>query len=52
MCCNRFLNHKIKRLHKRCLRIIYSDKKSNFDELLNKDKSGSIHHQNIQEQKV
>ena len=45
---NRSLNHKISRLHKRCLQIIYSDKKSSFDELLEKDESVSIHHQNIQ----
>ena len=48
MCCNRSLNHKINRLHERCLRIIYSDKKSNFDELLDKDEFVSIHYQNIQ----
>ena len=48
MCYNRSLNHKINRLHGRCLRIIYSDKKPSFDELLEKDESVSIHHQNIQ----
>ena len=48
MCYNRSLNHKINRLHKRCTRIIYSDKKSSFDEFLDKDESVSIHHQNIQ----
>ena len=48
MCYNRSLNHKINPLHERCLRIIYSDKKSKFDELLDKDESVSIHHQNIQ----
>ena len=48
MCCNRSLNHKINRLHKRHLRNIYSDKKSSFDELLDKDESVFIHHQNIQ----
>ena len=37
MCYNRSLNHKINRLYERCLRIIYSDKKSSFDELLDKD---------------
>ena len=45
---NRSLNHKINRLHERCLRIIYSGKKSSSDELLDKDESVSIHHQNIQ----
>ena len=48
MCYNRSLNLKINRLHPRCLRIIYSDKKSSFDELFDKDKSVSIHHQNFQ----
>ena len=47
MCCNRSLNTKINRLHKRCLQI-YNDKKSNFNELLVKDSSASIHHQNLQ----
>ena len=48
MCYNRSLNHKINRLHERCLRITYSGKKSCFDELLDMDESVSIHHQNIQ----
>ena len=48
MCCNRFLNTKINRLHERCLWIVYNDKKSSFDELLVKDGSVSIHHQNMQ----
>ena len=41
------LNNKINRLHERCLRIIYNDKHSNFEELLVKDNSVSIHHNNI-----
>ena len=48
MCYNRSLNQKVNRLHERCLPIIYSDKKSSFDELLDEDESVSIHHQNIQ----
>ena len=44
---NRSLNNKINRLHERCLRIIYNDKHSNFDELLIKDNSISIHYNNI-----
>ena len=40
------LNNKINRLHKSCLRMIYNDKISNFEELLNKDNSVSIHHNN------
>ena len=45
MCCNRFLNNKIDRLHERSLRIVYSDKTSDFSELLKKDSSVSIHYQ-------
>ena len=44
---SRSLNNKINRLHDRCLRIIYNDKHSNFEELLVKDNSVSIHHNNI-----
>ena len=47
MCCNSSLNTKINRLHERCLRIAYNDKKSDFNELLVKDCSVSIHHQNL-----
>ena len=32
----------------RCLQLIYSDKKSSFEELVGKDGSVSIHHRNIQ----
>ena len=42
MCCNRSLNRKINRLHERCLRIIYSDKKSSFDESYDKDEYGGL----------
>ena len=48
MFCLRTLNNKINRPHERALRIIYSDYKSSFCELLEKDKSFSIHHKNIQ----
>ena len=44
MCYNRSLNRKMNRSHERCLRVIYSDKKSSFDELLDKNESVSIHH--------
>ena len=44
---SRSLNDKINRLHERCLRMIYNDKSSNFEELLNKGNSASIHHNNI-----
>ena len=49
MCCNRSLNNKIDRLHERSLRIVYSDKTSDFSELLEKDGSASIHYQNIRQ---
>ena len=48
MCCDRSLNTKINRLDERCRRIVYNDKKSNSNELLVKDGSVSIHHQNLQ----
>ena len=41
---SRSLNDKNNRLHERCLRIIYNDKHSNFEELLNKDNSVPIHY--------
>ena len=44
---SRSLNNKINRLHERCLRIIYNDKHSNFDVLLENDNSVSTHHNNI-----
>ena len=44
---SRTLNNKINRLHERCLRIIYNDKLSNFEELLHKDNSDTIDHNNI-----
>ena len=46
MCCKRSANTKINRLQ--CLRIVYNDKKSNFNERLVKDGSVSIHHQKLQ----
>ena len=48
MCLSRANNSKINRLHERCLRIIYSDKQSSFEALLEKDGSVSIHNRNIQ----
>ena len=40
-------NNKINRIHERCLRIIYNDKKSTFYELLEKDGPVSIHKRNL-----
>ena len=48
MCCNRSLHTKMNRLHEQCLRMAYNDQKTNFNELLAKDGSVSIHHQNFQ----
>ena len=41
-------NYKVKHLHERCLRLIYSGKKSSYENLLEEDNSVSIHHKNIQ----
>ena len=41
-------NDKINKLHERALRIVYNDTITSFEELLIKDKSFTIHHQNIQ----
>ena len=48
MCHSRTNNSQINRLHERCLRIIYIDKQSLFELLLEKDKYVSIHSQNLQ----
>ena len=48
MCHSRANNNKINRLHEHCLRVIYSDKQSSFQTLLEKDGSVSIHHRNLQ----
>ena len=45
---SRKLNNKINRLHERCIRIVYNDRLSTFEELLNKDNSVSIRHRNLQ----
>ena len=44
---NRTNINKINRLHERCLRLIYNEKKSSFKDLLEKDGSVSIHHRNL-----
>ena len=40
-------NRKISRLHKRCFRSIYSDRKSSFEKLLEKDNTVSIYHRSL-----
>ena len=44
----RTVNSKINKLHERCLRIVYNDKKLSFKELLETDKSVPIHIKNLQ----
>ena len=48
MCHSRTLNNKIKKFHKRTLRLVYDDRQSTFEEVLNIDKSVTIHHRNLQ----
>ena len=45
---SRETNNKTKHLHERCLRLIYTDKKSPYENLLEKDNSVSIHHKKFQ----
>ena len=40
-------NNRINKLHEKALRLVYNDYDSSFEALLKKDKSSSIHHQNI-----
>ena len=47
MCHNRTKNNTINKLHERCLRLLYNDKKSSFHDLLEKDGSVSIHYMNL-----
>ena len=44
---DRNLNSKINALHFRALRIVYRDNMSSFEDLLIKDKSLKVQHQNI-----
>ena len=45
---SRTLNNKINKLHERALRLVYDDRQSKFEELLNRDKPVTIHHRNLQ----
>ena len=47
MCHSRELNNMINSLHEKSLRIIHYDKKSSFQELLEKDNAVSIHERNL-----
>ena len=44
----RQINDKVNKLHERALRIVYNDTITSFEELLVKDKTLTIDHQNIQ----
>ena len=48
MCHTRSLNSKINRIQERALRIVRRDYSSSFKELLQKDKSITIHQKNLQ----
>ena len=48
MCHNRTLNNKTNKLHGRALRLVYDDRHLTFEELLNIDKSVTIHHTHLQ----
>ena len=45
---SRTIHNKINKLHERALRIVYKDKSSTFEHLLEKDNSLSIHERNLQ----
>ena len=45
---SRILNNRINKLHERALRLVYKDTKYSFQELLEKDRSFTIHHRNLQ----
>ena len=47
MCHSRTLLNRINKLHERCLRVIYNDKNSKFQKLLDKGKSVSLHNRNL-----
>ena len=48
MCHNRTVNNKINRLHELYLKIIYNYKLSSFQNLLDQDRSVSVHTRNLQ----
>ena len=47
MCYNQTNNSEINRHHEICLRLIHNDKKSFFEDLLEKDGFVSVHHKNL-----
>ena len=47
MFCNKTSNNQINKIHKRSLRLIYEMQDANFEDLLLKDNSWSVHESNI-----
>ena len=48
----RQINYKINKIHERALRIVYNDTFMSFEELLVKDKTFTIDHQNIKSSEI
>ena len=48
MCHSRTLNQRINKLHERALRVVYKDDKLSFVQLLEMDRSFTIHERNLQ----
>ena len=48
MCHSRLANKQINKIHERALTIVFNDNDSNFEDLLKKSNSVSIHHRNLQ----
>ena len=48
MCHSRKINNKINKLHESALRLVCNNRSSSFRELLERDKSVTIHERNIQ----
>ena len=46
---SRMFNNKVNHIHERALRIVYNNFSTPFEELLAKDKSVTIHNQNLQQ---
>ena len=47
MCCHRSCNNRINHLHERALGIGSNDNASSFNDLLQREQAGSIHHRNF-----
>ena len=45
---SRELNNRINKIHERALRIVYDDHVNSFEQLLEKDKSFTVHERNLQ----